>query len=968
MTRPMPVDMDGEIIDVGTPARRHWRRWVILAIIALLFALSRFINVYVEWLWFDSLGYASVYAYTWRLQLALFAIFSLATLILLRLAFRLIEKAFASTALERRVVVVNNQPVNFQPARVLRPVGWAVSILFSIVYGLAMSGEWQKWALFLHAAATNERDPVFGKSIGFYLFALPVYQQLASWLTMLAFIALCAAALYALLALTQNESLRAISPDMPQPLRASAKSYGLSVAVLSCALAPLFMLIAWRVYLSRFPYLWQDHQTFSGVTYTEANYLLPGLIVVAVALIIAAVILLLNALTKRALRLLLVAVALPIIVSVIALIVVPSYVTSFIVKPNELGRETPYIEHNLNWTRRAFKIENVETRDFAADSSTAAFDLQHNRQTLDNIRLWDWKALQDTLKQIQEIRTYYDFPDVDVDRYRINGQTRQMMLAAREINSDNLPASSRNWVNEKLIYTHGYGVTMNPVNGFTAEGLPQFVLSNMPIESAAPEIKVTRPEIYFGQKTDTDVYVKTREKEFNYPQGEANNYSTYEGTGGIQLGNAFRRFLLAWSLDDLSKLPFSDQITTDSRVLMRRNISERVQSLAPFLVYDNDPYIVVGDDGRLSWMIDAYTSSANYPYSRHYVYDRSGVETNYFRNSVKVTIDAYTGAVNFYVFDREDPIINSYRTTFPALFHDAREMPADLRAHVRYPETLIRTQGEVFSLYHTQNAKVFFQREDVWSVARQINSTADKRQEAEPLDPYFVLMQLPGEQTIADEFVEILPFTPSNRNNMIGWMAGRSDGAAYGSLLVYNFPKSSAVAGPLQIEARIDQNAQLSSQLTLWNQQGSHVQRGNMLVIPIGTALLYVEPIYLKASSSPMPELRLVVLATADRLAYGTNFAEAMTNLFGESSAGTTATAQPASQNADRATSPQQQSNAPNTSQTIAPNASQRQIIERAYQEFTDWQRLTAEGRLREAGERLEAHKRTLEELRQPQR
>ncbi len=964
MTRPMPVDFDGEVIDVAPPTRKHWRRWVILALIALLFALSRFIAVYVEWLWFDSLGYASVYAYTWRLQLTLFFVFALATLIILRAGFWLLEKAFANTALERRVVVLNNQPVNFQPARVLRPLGWAVSIIFSLVYGLAMSGEWQKWALYLHGAATNERDPVFGKAVGFYLFSLPVYQHLASWLTMLAFITLCAAAFYALLALTQNESLRALNADAPPSLRTSRRSYGLPVAVLSFALAPLFILLAWRAYLSRFPYLWQDHQTFSGVTYTEANYLLPGLIIVTVALIIAAAIALLNALTKRSVRLLIAALALPIITAVVALILVPSYVTSFIVKPNELGRETPYIEHNINWTRRAFKIDNVETRDYAAENSTAAFDLANNQSTLDNIRLWDWKALQDTLKQIQEIRTYYDFPDVDVDRYRVGGQMRQMMLAARELDSEKLPPSSRNWVNEKLIYTHGYGVTMNPVNGFTPEGMPQFVLSNMPIESSAQEIKVTRPEIYFGQKTNTDVYVKTREKEFNYPQGEANNYSSYEGTGGVQLGGAFRRFLLAWSLDDLSKLPFSDQITNDSRVLMRRNIAERVQTLAPFLVYDSDPYIIVGDDGRLTWMIDAFTSTANYPYSRHYVYDQSGAETNYFRNSVKVTIDAYTGAVNFYVFDAQDPLINAYRATFPALFRDAREMPADLRAHVRYPETLIRTQGEVFSLYHTQNAKVFFQREDVWSVARQINLSADKRQEAAPLDPYFVLMQLPGEQTIANEFVEILPFTPSNRNNMIGWMAGRSDGAAYGSLLVYNFPKSSTIPGPLQIEARIDQNAQLSSQLTLWNQQGSHVRRGNMLVIPIGRALLYVEPIYLQAERSPMPELRLVVLATEDRLAYGKSFDEALTNLFGDANTGTAT--QPASQNTTQA-APQRQADAPGA-QSIAPTQTQRQLIERAYQEFTDWQRLTAEGRLREAGERLEAHKRTLEELRQPQR
>ncbi|MGB9180009.1 MAG: UPF0182 family protein, partial [Pyrinomonadaceae bacterium] len=624
------------------------------------------------------------------------------------------------------------------------------------------------------------------------------------------------------------------------------------------------------------------------------------------------------------------------------------------------GRETPYIEQNIAWTRRAFALDRIEPREFNAETTIASLNLSGNRDTFDNIRLWDWHALQDTLRQIQEIRTYYDFPDVDIDRYKIGGQVRQMMLAAREIDVDKLPEQSRNWVNEKLIYTHGYGVTMNTSNGFDSEGMPLFVLSNMPIESSVPEIKVTRPEIYFGQKTDTDVYVKTKQKEFNYPQGEANNYTTYEGTGGIQIGGGLRRLMLAWATDDLSKLPFSDDVTSESRLLMRRNIRARVESLAPFLIYDNDPYIVVAGDGKLYWMIDAYTLSSSYPYSRHYA--AGNYEANYIRNSVKVLIDAYNGATNFYVFDSEDPLINTYRATFPALFKDAAEMPADLRAHVRYPETLLKTQGQVFGLYHTQNAKVFFQREDVWSVASQISAKTDKGQQSEPLEPYYVLMQLPGEK-IVNEFVQILPFTPSNRNNMIGWMAGRSDGDAYGSLLVYNFPKSRLIDGPLQIEARIDQNSQLSSQFTLWNQQGSHVLRGNLLVIPVGNGLLYVEPVYLKAERSPMPELRLVVLATQEQLAYGTSFSEAITNLFGDSAK--TLVAENKSEQAkakpSNQTEQEQQQQPPPTTSTPASNT--QQLIKRASQEFDDYQRLTREGKFGEAGQKLEALKQTLEEL-----
>jgi uncharacterized protein len=643
---------------------------------------------------------------------------------------------------------------------------------------------------------------------------------------------------------------------------------------------------------------------------------------------------------------------------------VPSYVQSFVVKPNELGRETPYIEHNIEATRRAFGLDHIEQRDFEADNAVAAFDLEGNRSTLDNIRLWDWTALRDTLRQIQEIRTYYDFQDVDVDRYRVGGEVRQMMLAAREIDVEKLPEQSRNWINERLIYTHGYGVTMNPVNGFTPEGMPRFVLSNMPIESAAPEIKVTRPEIYFGQKTDTDVYVKTRQKEFNFPQGETNNLTTYEGTGGVAIGGGLRRLLIAWALDDLSKLPFSDDVTPESRVLMRRNIRERVRTLAPFLIYDDDPYVIVSDEGRLYWMIDAFTESASYPYSRHH--QAGGESVNYIRNSVKVLVDAYNGSVEFYVFDAQDPIIAAYRATFPALFRDASEMPADLRAHVRYPQTMMETQGQVYGLYHTQNAKVFFQREDLWSVASQV-SLKDGKREVEPLEPYFVLMQLPGEQQ-RNEFVEILPFTPANRNNMIGWIAGRSDGAAYGSLIAYNFPKSRLIDGPLQIEARIDQNAQLSSQITLWSQQGSRVRRGNLLVIPIGRALLYVEPIYLQAERSPMPELRLVVLATQERLGYGPGFEEAMKSLFGETPGATLAQTKPEGAKPETPKGAESApSGTPAAPQAGAPPDTQR-LLNQALDDLEEYQRLTAQGKLGEAGQKLESAKRALEEARRQQK
>src|SRR6266404_3893609 len=532
------------------------------------------------------------------------------------------------------------------------------------------------------------------------------------------------------------------------------------------------------------------------------------------------------------------------------------------------------------------------------------------------------------------------------------------MIAARELNLTKLPAASRNWINERLIYTHGYGVTMNTSNGFTPEGMPRFILSNMPIESTAPEIKVTRPQIYFGQETNSDVYVKTRQKEFDFPQGESNTYTSYEGTGGIRIGGGLRRLLLAWAVGDLAKLPFSDDVSSDSRIMIHRNIREIVDGIAPFLIYDRDPYIVTGNDGGLYWMIDAFTESSTFPYSRHHKVETN--EINYIRNSVKVVIDAYNGTTRFYVFDTNDPLIAAYRGIFPGLFLEANQMPADLRGHVRYPETLLRVQGEVFSLYHTQSPKVLFQQEDVWSVAQQVVLDEQDKKQVQPIDPYYVLMQLPGEQQ-KSEFALILPFTPASRNNMIGWMAGRSDGENYGKLLVYDFPKSRLIDGPLQIEARIDQNAQLSGQFSLWNQQGSRVVRGHLLVIPIGRSLLYVEPIYLRAESSPMPELRLVVLATQERLAYGASFEEALKSLFGE--VAPAATDKKAEQKAEP--KGEQPGALPQPSPTPqaagAPNV--QQLINRAIQEFEEYQRLTAEGKMGEAGKKLEDHKRTLEEL-----
>jgi hypothetical protein len=912
----------------GTTRRQRRAGLLVLALIAvLLLGGSSLLSWYVEALWFDSLGYSQVFWTTIELKSSLFAAFAGATFFLVYLALRALRPA----ELTGRLLYVNDQPLSFSLDPLVRRVSWVVALVVAVGAGSGMLAEWTTFGLYVHAPVaaglTATPDPVFGRPLAFYLFTLPVWQLIATWLTTLSLVILAASVLSFLLSGGTGER------TVFGAVNGSQSGY----RRVSFGLAGALLVMAGRVYLSRFDRLFEDHTIYSGVGYTEAHIVIPGLTAVALALAIGAVIAIVNGVGPRRLVGLLAAVV-PAVVVYGGLTIVSWYVGGFIVKPNQLVRERPYIVQNIEFTRRAFDLDRVGQRPFPADTGVEAVDLANNAPTVQNIRLWDWRALQDTLRQIQEIRTYYDFPDIDIDRYRVGGQVRQMMVAARELNVDKLPESSRNFINEKLIYTHGYGVTMNAVNGFAAEGLPDLVLSNMPVQSTTPDLKVTRPEIYFGQLTNTDVYV---------------------GRDGITIGGFGRRLLLAASRGgaDLSKLPFSDDITPESRLLMRRNILERVHALAPFLLFDPDPYIVVGEDGRLYWLMDGFTSSDMFPYARQYRLGDDAI--SYLRNSVKVVIDAYDGTVTFYVFDPSDPIINAYRGLFPALFVDGAKMPAHVRAHVRYPELMLKVQAAAYSLYHMRDPEVFYNREDLWSVASEVTLSEDRQQVTRPLDPNFVLMRLPGEQGL--EFVEILPFTPSNRNNLIGWIAGRSDGAAYGTARVYDFPKTRLVDGPLQVEARIDQNPQLSSQLTLWNQQGSHVRRGSLLVIPIGRALLYAKPIYLQAERSPMPQLRLVVLALQDQLGYGPTFADAMTSLFGAAAAASVgiAATPPEGAPAEPAATPPVGSGGA----AVGLPPSVQALIDQAARDLADYQRLTAEGKLGEAGGRLESLKQALEAL-----
>jgi len=936
----MPASIDWPPTSAGRNRRRFFLLILLIAIIFLWGGRSA-VAYYIDSLWFASLGYVGVFFTTLRVQWGIFVVFATATWLILYGWFSALKRAHLSD-LTNRTILIAGQTIKLPIEPVLRLFGFGVCLVVAVGTGISAMTEWGTLGLFWYAphAPAQMIDPIFNKALSFYLFTLPAWQLIANWLMSVAVIT-CLMAIFFIFITGGTRALARPrnAYHTPFPWRG-----------LSTAFAFLLLTLAMRVYLDRFARLFDEHTIFSGVNYTDAHVTLGGMLVISVGLVVGAVMAFVAAVLDARARWLAASI-IPAAVCYAAVQFSAWYMSSFIVKPNELVREQPYITHNIELTREAYGLDRVAEREFPAETTVEATDPANNQATLQNIRLWDWRALQDTLRQIQEIRTYYDFPDVDIDRYEIDGAMRQVMLAARELSVEKLPESSRNWINEKLIYTHGYGITMNPVNGFTPEGLPTLILSNMPVQSTVPKLTVKRPEIYFGELTNTDVYVKTRQKEFDYPQGQSNNLTEYAGKGGIALGGFLRRMLIALDRGDIAKLPFSDDVNPDSRLLMRRNLRERVSALAPFLTYDPDPYIVLGDDGRLSWIMDAFTTSDTYPYSSHYRLDDHSI--NYLRNSVKVVIDAYDGTTTFYVFDQDDPIIAAYRRMFPTLFKDESAMPADLRRHVRYPELLLQMQASVYGLYHMTNPAVFYNREDLWTVASQVGMNANGEQTTSAMEPNFVLMKLPGETGV--EFVEILPFTPANRNNLIGWIAGRSDGRQYGKALIYDFPKTKLVDGPLQIEARIDQNAQLSGQLTLWNQQGSHVRRGALLVIPSGRALLYAEPIYLQAARSPMPELRLVVLALQDRLAYGPTFDSAMASLFGGASPGSPglAVSQAATGRLQR---------------EVEASADRDALIAQAAKDLSDYQRLTAEGKLGEAGQKLEELKLALGQLSVPRR
>jgi uncharacterized membrane protein (UPF0182 family) len=718
----------------------------------------------------------------------------------------------------------------------------------AVLFGFWASSEWQAWLMFQHAQPYGERDPILGYDIGFYVFRLGFFELARGFLMALIVVsALASGAIYSLAgALNWNRGAR---------IGGAARRH------LALLAAFLFVGLAFGAYLDVPELLIRPAGIVHGVANVDAAVRIPALRVLMAAALAGAGLAVFQTTTAR---------LWPIGAAVVIYILVAAggsaaagAMQRFVVAPNEQARETPYIEHNIAATRRAFALDRVEEREVSGDSTLTRSDIEANAETLGNVRLWDHQPLLNTFAQIQEIRTYYDFVSVHNDRYRIDGQYRQIMLSARELNSDSLP--NRNWINERLTFTHGYGVTLGPVNQVTPEGLPVLFIKDLPPQSTV-DLTIDEPSIYYGQLSNDHVFVKTRAREFHYPRGEDNVYTSYEGNGGVPISNLFRRVLFSIRFRSFKTL-LSDDITSESRVMFYRRLSERVGRIAPFLRYDVDPYLVISNGG-LVWVQDGYTVSGRYPYSTP---APNGI--NYIRNSVKATVDAFHGTVRFYLIDEADPIALTFRSAFPELFLPLSEMPEDMRTRLRYPEGIFALQSAVYATYHMTNPSVFYNKEDLWEVP-----AIDGDARPQLMQPYYTVMRLPGERQA--EFIQMLPFTPARKDNLASWMVARSDGDNYGRMLVFQFPKQKVVFGPRQVAARINQDQAISPQITLWNQQGSEVLQGTLLVIPIEESLIYIRPLYLRSAGGRIPELKRVIVAHQNHIVMEETLDAALNRLF----------------------------------------------------------------------------------------
>ncbi|MBP1684484.1 MAG: hypothetical protein H6Q33_627 [Deltaproteobacteria bacterium] len=815
-------------------------------LLLVVIGFSTLTGLVVDWLWFDTLGFRTVFVTTWEAKLWVGVIG-----IGVSAAWLLGNGLLAASALvpqPRRLRVVSRDHIHIEGLPELlelspadlpwRAITVTVAAVLSLFVGIAQAGHWEIFLKWLHAVPFGRTDPLFGRDLGFYVFSLPAYGAVRDWMFSLVFLAfiLSAGVHWGRGAIDFGDAGPRVSPA--------------AVRQLSGLLAAFFLVKAVDYFLQRYQLLLSDNGIVFGAAYTDVYVRLPLLTALAAVAIVAAALCAANV-VARGFRLPVAAVVLVLGASLLEGAGAGVF-QSYRVKPDELRLETPYIAHNIAFSRFGFGLDRIESKPFPAAGKLTPELLAANQTTIQNIRWWDPRPLLDTYRQLQEIRLYYDFRDVDIDRYVVNGTYQQVMLAARELNQSRLPPDAQTWINQHFKFTHGIGITMSPVNRFDDEGLPIFYVKDIPPVSTAG-LSITRPELYFGEEARNYVVVGGGTTEFDYPKGQENVYTTYHGRDGVSLRSLWRRALFAWHFGDI-KLLISGNVTSGSRMLFRRQPQARISRIAPFLRLDRDPYLVVSD-GRLIWLQDAYTTSDALPYSQ--LSRRGGI--NYIRNAVKIAVDAYDGAVTFYVADPADPVIQVYQRIFPSLFQPLTAMPAALRQHVRYPEDLFILQASMYGTYHMTDPEVFYNKEDLWSFPQESYGG-----ETITMQPYYTIMRLPGEAD--EEFILMLPMVPSNRDNMIAWLAARCDGPHLGSVIEFAFPKEKLIFGPAQIEARIDQDTTISQQLSLWNQTGSRIIRGNLLVIPIDDALLYFEPLYLRAEKRELPELKRLIASGGDRV------------------------------------------------------------------------------------------------------
>ena len=828
---------------------------VVFLIFAILLPLfGNIILLTTDWFWFKEINFENIFLTT------LFAktkVGSLVTVIFIIVVF--INIYIAMNLGKRKTPVIYYDIIEIPQVETYRStVDTAVFVLTAII-GYILSGwgssQWENYLKFFNSTSFSVKDPLFLTDIGFYVFKLPFYRFIYQF----CFFTL----IFSVIAISIVYIFHKKIWFVPKGVKFSdsARIHYLILGAL------IFILLAFKYRIDAYDLLYSERGIVFGAGYTDIKAELPVLnLMIGLSVFVAAAFLF--SIFISSYRLILGVIALMVVVGFIGGKAYPAFIQKFEVAPNEISKEKPYINLGIKFTRKAYNIDKVEEKNFPASDRLTIEDIKNNDLTIRNIRLWDGAPLLSTYAQLQEIRTYYDFVDLDNDRYTINGEYRQVMLSPRELAYKNL--QSRIWINEHLTYTHGYGLCMGPVNQITKEGLPEFMIKDIPPVSNI-NIKVNRPEIYYGEIGNNYCFVNTKSKEFDYPSGDENVYTNYNGSGGVKIGGFLKKVLFAVRFAEL-KIILSGDITENSRIMYYRSILERVEKAAPFIRWSSDPYLVISTEGKLFWIVDGYTATSEYPYS-----EPTPGMGNYIRNSVKGVVSAYDGKIDFYISDEDDPLIKTYGKIFPGIFKKLEQMPEDLKSHIRYPQDFFSIQAEKYATFHMTDTQVFYNKEDVWKIPRNTKSGSDQE-----MEPYYTIMKLASEGT-DEEFILMIPFTPSKKNNMISWMAARCDQPNYGKLIVYNFPKQKLVYGPQQIESRIDQDPEISKQLTLWNQGGSNVIRGSLLVIPIEQSVIYVQPLYLSASQGGgLPELKRVIVAFGNQIVMEENLEAAISKIFGE--------------------------------------------------------------------------------------